>query len=87
MPGTETEHEQDCRRESDMWEDAIEIHLTSLFTKKITITQIATTVLNLEIERHDVRVSRRIGSILRLLGWVKKSFRDKGSVYRAWVPA
>ncbi len=73
--------EQEERRETDPWEEIIKIQLNSPLCEinrqslSLTINNVAKYVLNIEDNRFEIKDSRRIGRILKALGY--KSFVSK----------
>jgi len=71
-PGAEKA--QDKRREDDPWEAPLAEFLDTNNHKKMTLVDITKGALEISVDKNDLRVSRRVGVILRRLGWKKKRF-------------
>ncbi len=72
------------RRDVDSWESIIANWLVG--NDRPTTTDILADCLKLDIGRHDQMVQKRVGRIMRVLGW--RSYVAKisgGRSYRAWV--
>ena len=89
-PEESTLREQDFRRQSDAWEDIIREYLAG-GTKgfpifECTIQDVATSALSIDIARLEVHVQRRIGNVLRTIGWEKKRVNRGDRIIRLWQP-
>ncbi len=76
--------EAEARRDSDSWESAIGAWLQ--FHRRPTTSEILSDCLKIEIGRHDQMVQKRVGRVMRVLGWrhvVMKA--SDGRSFRAWV--
>lgn len=83
MPAEETLIEQEKRRQVDDWEEVIENYVFG--KSEITIVDIATSSLNIDISRLDRMTQLRIGGILRKLGWEKHNLLRNGKQKKTWV--
>lgn len=79
----ETAAVQESRRVIDAWEPIIEDHVQNM--KEITTKDIAEQALDLTAGQLDARASRRIGKIMRKLGFEYRSVRTLLKVSKAWV--
>lgn len=70
------------RREVDPWEETIAAYLYN--TSTCTIAGILGDALRLPVERRDSRASRRVGAILKALGWESEPARVDGKVTRVY---
>jgi len=73
---------QASRRQADAWEPTILPWLEG--RKIVTITEVLTDCLGVEIPQFDTMKQRRVGSVLRANGWKVNTLRDGGRVYRGW---
>lgn len=69
MPRMETERVQEIRRHVDEWETVIDIWLER--RNETSIGEITGDCLRIEIGKLDMGSTRRVGGILRRLGWLK----------------
>lgn len=82
MPLESTKANQEARRQVDEWESVISTYTAGKF--QIMTSDIATDCLRIDIGRLDHQTQRRIGTILRTLGWSKKNSRYSGRVVKIW---
>lgn len=75
---------QESRRQVDEWEPLIETWLDN--KPYITINDIAFGCLKIETSKLDIQTQRRIGNILRVLKWDKRTERRGRSTVKAWFP-
>jgi len=71
----------------DPWEQQIHDYLTTGSGKKEAFTtpmHIAVEVFNMEARQCDLRLSRKIGGILRKMKWYHSSYRDEGKIIKAF---
>lgn len=86
-PKDMTLEEQEARREVDEWQDRIEDYITRLGNHGYcTLLQVAEDALKFDIKNIDLRVQRRVASILTVLGWEKSTKRLDGETKRVWRP-
>ena len=77
--------EQEKRRESDPWEEAISMWLIG--RNQASVSQIARECLDMPLERIDRRAQLRIGRILRVLKWEDSGTqRIEGRVVKLFKP-
>ena len=86
MPHTETVNQQELRRSTDPWEEIVETYVNQYFTPGVgfNATEVATTGLNIPIERMDKKTSMRVGAILHRIGCEQKVSRVDGKSQRRW---
>ncbi len=75
--------EQHARRRSDVWEEAILPYLSG--REEVRLLDIAVQALKFDESRVDMRSQRRIGSVLRTLGWQKSNSRRDGKQSKLWI--
>lgn len=86
-PQVETLQQQELRREVDEWEHVVEnFILRPENLDFVTTLDIAEKALKIEVSKVDVRVQRRISTILHGLGWEKSSTILSGKKMRGWRP-
>lgn len=83
MPASLTEIEQESRREGDEWEDII--HDWVLGKSEVLLKDVAVDCLKIDIGKLDVNIQRRLGKIMRKLGWVNRNRRDEGIQRKVWI--
>ena len=69
--------------EPDAWESPIVEHLEGKTVARSA--DIFDHALGLEVSRQDVRAMRRLGAILRRLGWSRRTQRFRGRKMRVWA--
>lgn len=88
MPELETKREQESRREKDAYESIIQDYLTGFQSQnaRIPMRNVAQE-LGFEIQHLDMKTQRRIGKIMRILGWENLQVRVPMSEKRetVWV--
>jgi predicted P-loop ATPase len=67
----------------DPWEGLITQYL--LPRVQVTIPEIATNCLGVDIDKQDKRLQGRIADVIRKLGWVKDTRRINGKTVKCWV--
>jgi hypothetical protein len=85
---TSARQEQEDRRESDAWEDAIAGYLEErrrLPNPLVTSTEVAQQVLSLQLRDLDGRLQARITDAMRLAGWSRDAGKKVRGV-RYWGP-
>lgn len=83
MPEQATKDAQETRRFIDPWEQIISNYMIG--RNEVSTADIATGALNIDIGRIDQAITKRIGKILRLIGYESKLVRKGTMVSRAWV--
>lgn len=85
MPREETEHEQEQRRQTDTWEEALDNYLVG--KTEITMAEVLTEGLKIDIARQDKGVQMRAANVLRVLGWERPNIphREGRKLVRYWV--
>lgn len=83
VPGVEAKAEQAKRFEADAWTDAIANWLVG--KTEVTTMQIADRCLDLKLKDTDMAEQRRIGKVLRWLGWEKSQRKIGGQNIKVWV--
>jgi predicted P-loop ATPase len=71
----------------DPWEEDIRDYITKgdgKTERSLTASQIARDVFNIETQKNDMRPSRRIGSILRKLGWTYNTVWENNRRFKAF---
>jgi predicted P-loop ATPase len=59
------------RQTSDPWHGILRTYLEQLTPdSEVTVTQLLTGPLNVPVAQHELRLSRRVGRVLKQLGWV-----------------
>jgi predicted P-loop ATPase len=84
VPVDMQQHETEVRRDVDSWENVIGAWLWN--QPRPTTSEILSDCLKIEVGRHDQMVQKRVGRVMRVLGWrhvVMKA--SSGRSYRAWV--
>lgn len=76
--------EQDKRRAADAWDDPVAEYVDGRFW--VTTGQVLEQALRVPIERQDLMLQRRVGSILRAMGWQPTVRKSGGRPERGWVP-
>jgi len=84
MPDAETRAEQESRRQSDAWEGVVYDFLIG--KDSVSVADVATLALNIDISKLDRSSQIRITAILRMFGWQKTSSFNGDKVVRLWVP-
>lgn len=82
MPEEGTAHEQEGRREADAWEVPINTYLIG--KDEATTNDIITECLDIKISAADWMIQRRVGRIMRLLGFKYTTRKIKGDVSKVW---
>lgn len=83
VPQDAQEWEVEQRRDVDSWEDAIAQHLVGL--ERVTTTELLGSALKIDISKHDQFAQKRVGRIMRVLGWRAHVLRESGRNKRYWV--
>lgn len=83
VPEEKTKEVQELRRQTDEWEDIIE---SFLYDKpQVTLKQVALDALHIEPAKLDIGTQRRIGRILTMFYYKKKTKRfGPGNVAKVW---
>lgn len=66
--------EQDARQETDPWEPTIEEYLVG--RTRVSVSEIATHALFIQLRDYDARVQSRIAKVLRRLRWTRGRLKD-----------
>lgn len=86
VPNADQLIEADARRDVDSWESIIEQWLQSTARTTVTVGDILTDCLEIETKEHDQMRQKRVGRILRALGWENKPRRDENGRFRkVWM--
>lgn len=85
MPDEETKHQQELRRQADEWESIISQFLYG--KNEVSVSEIATEALGIDVGKLDMLVQRRIGQVLRALKWEKTQVMKMDGVRKVWRPA
>ena len=84
VPVVEQQAEVEARRDVDSWEPVIEQWLYG--KRRTLVSDILADCLKIEIGRHDQMVQKRVGRILRALGWGNRPLRGlDGKLRKTWV--
>lgn len=82
MPA-QAKEEQEARRRSDAWEDALLPWLSG--KEKVRLLDVAVDCFKMDVERFDKRAQLRLGSVMRSLGWTRITARSGNRVEKMWV--
>jgi putative DNA primase/helicase len=82
VPETEAAAQIHERRQADPWEEPLVDFLQS--DKTYTIDQLLKNPLEVALDKQTPQLEKRVGAILRGLGWEKKSIRSVGGVGKRW---
>lgn len=88
VPADMQREEVEARRDVDSWEILIEDWLADPFAdrRRVFIHEILSDCLKLEVGRHDQLVQKRVGRIMRALGYNNRPLRcDDGKLRKTWV--
>lgn len=83
VPSEMQRDEVEARRDVDVWEPVVESWLVG--RDRIQLHEILRDCLKIEVGRHDQLVQKRLGRILRCLGWEVHVLRVGGRNQREWV--
>jgi putative DNA primase/helicase len=84
VPTDRQAEETEARRDVDSWEPVIEHWLYG--KTRVMVTDILSDCLKIEIGRHDQMVQKRVGRVLRALGWGNRPLRGiDGKLRKMWV--
>ena len=83
VPAEHQKDEVEKRREVDAWESTIEDWLIG--RNKITTKEILSHCLQIDISKHDQLSQKRVGRVLRCLGWKSQTLREGERVTRGWT--
>ena len=67
--------EQQKRREVDPWEARIEAWLRENGHRQVTVYDLLTSAVKLDSDRQEARHTRRVGAVMRALGWTPDTVR------------
>jgi predicted P-loop ATPase len=84
----EAKKQIESRRQHDPWEEPIQAYIIRHSDEGVTMADIYSgDCIGIPTERQDVKTARRIGKVLRMLGWDSKNVRGNDSVQRrVWKP-
>lgn len=82
-PKEMTQKEQDDRYEEDPWTEVVVEYLG--IKRSISATELLTNAVKLDLNKQDVKEQRRIGRILRRLGWIRGTERAGNSTRKVWM--
>lgn len=82
MPAEETAKAQEERRNHDAWEDQISYFLIE---KDVTTTIDIMAYMKIDIANVDILKQRRLGSVMRVLGWKKINQIHDGRIQNVWI--
>lgn len=82
VPKEETLQVQEVRREQDEWESILARELA--VTHRVTLTD-AAAYLKVTIDKLGIREQKRIGSVLRQIGFKRTTLRNEGVLQKIWV--
>jgi hypothetical protein len=83
MPHEDTKMEQEARQQEDPWTGTIRYWLKG--RKTVEIADIMEHCLEVPKERQDLRISRRIASILKRSDYENKSVREGKTIVKRWI--
>ena len=84
VPVAEQQAQVEARRDVDSWEDSISAWLEG--RNRTQIGAVLDDCLGIEINKQDPMMQKRVGRILRSLGWATRSIRGAdGKILRGWV--
>lgn len=75
--------EVEARRDVDSWESVIGLWLFG--QSRVSTSDILSDCLKIEVGRHDQMVQKRVGRVMRVLGWRQHVIKQSGRNLRAWV--
>jgi predicted P-loop ATPase len=79
---------QESRRESDPWEVFISDYLNprqATMMNEVRLQDIISDALDTDPDKMSMMQLRRIGKIMRMLGWRKKTARREGQLMKIWI--
>jgi putative DNA primase/helicase len=85
VPAEEARRQQAARRSDDPWGTRIEVWLAQRGDTPVLIPDVLEHCLAMKPEHWSKINTRRIGGVLRDLGYVRRSVRDGSAVYKAFV--
>jgi|GEM_PF-2208415 len=71
----------------DPWEAPLHEWLAQRPNDPVTTVQVTSTCLGVDLSNLDMKLSKRIGKIMRKLGRVYKTIRQGEKTFKAWVPS
>ncbi len=83
VPNDRQQEEVEDRRDADSWEPVVQQWLEG--RTRMFMHDLLSDCLKIEIGRHDQMIQKRVGRILRVLGWQRKTVRDSGRISKAWI--
>lgn len=84
VPKDATLAEQEDRRQYDEWENIVGLYVRESCKSEVTIQDVAAQV-GVDKGKLDVNIQRRLGSILRRMGWLSRVVRRDSVTQRIWV--
>ncbi len=84
MPQAETLAAVGARKMTDEWESMVSEFVNGL--AETTVESVGCTALGYTAQKLDVGIQRRIGRMLRGLGWTPTTVREGAIVRRVWTP-
>lgn len=84
VPTDQTISEQEDRRQFDEWENLVNMYLRESCKSEVSLTDVAGYV-GVDKGKLDINTQRRLGSILRRMGWESRSIRRDGILHRVWT--
>ncbi len=72
------------RQSRDVWYPIIEQWLID--KASIEITDVLTTAVKMPVEKQDERAKKRVGRVLRLIGWIERRTRERYVRTCKWYP-
>lgn len=82
MPGDQTAEQQEWRRQMDEWETIIADFVK--LKDETTVKEVATEALKIDLSKLDLLVQRRIGKILRTIGWTHHNLKRGEHQQKTW---
>ena len=77
---------QDDRRDVDLWENAIRSYLVAHKVDRIKSSEILGLALLITDARdHTQAAQKRLGKVMRSIGWRSVTVREREAVFRAWI--
>jgi putative DNA primase/helicase len=83
VPAEMQRDEVEARRDVDVWEPLVDQWLVS--RDRTQIHEVLSECLKVDVSRQDQLVQKRVGRILRCLGWEVHVLRKNGKNQREWV--
>lgn len=77
------EEQQDARREIDPWFEPVADWVAG--RDRISTTDVLEFAIALPVQKHDMSTMKRVGSILRMLGFKRRVIKDERKNKRLWI--